>query len=268
MASPTSPIGVFDSGIGGLTVVRELYRVLPHETVYYFGDTARVPYGNKSPETITRFSTENVLFLLHRDVKLIIIACNTASSHALPFLERSFSIPLVGVIEPGVQAAVAATRTKRIGIIGTAATVGSGAYERALHRVDPAIKVTSVGCPLFVPIVEEGWGTRPVAKAIAREYLAPLRKAKVDTVILGCTHYPLLKTMLRQVLGPDVQLVDSAAEVALHTKVILQHHHLLHAGNGAKPAHQYFVSDESAHFTTLGSRFLGRPVRPVTRVAV
>ncbi|OGX41616.1 MAG: glutamate racemase [Omnitrophica WOR_2 bacterium RIFCSPHIGHO2_02_FULL_68_15] len=269
MASPTSPIGVFDSGIGGLTVVRELFRALPHEAVLYFGDTARVPYGNKSRETIVRFSTENVLFLLHHDVKLIIIACNTASSHALPFLERSFSIPLVGVIEPGVQAAVAATRTKRIGVIGTAATVGSGAYERALRRVDPAIRVTSVGCPLFVPLVEEGWTARPVAKAIAAEYLAPLVKAKVDTLILGCTHYPLLKPMLRQVLGPKVQLVDSAAEVAQHTKVILQHHHLLNAtANGGRPAHRYFVSDESSHFTTLGSRFLGRTVGPVTRVAV
>ena len=269
MASPTSPIGVFDSGIGGLTVVRELFRVLPHETVFYFGDTARVPYGNKSRETIVRFSTENVLFLLHREVKLIIIACNTASAHALPFLERSFSLPLIGVIEPGVQAAVAATRTKRIGVIGTAATVGSGAYERAIRRVDPTIRVTSVSCPLFVPIVEEGWVGRPVARTIAADYLAPLTKAKVDTLILGCTHYPLLKPVLRQVLGPKVQLVDSAAEVAHHTKVILQHHHLLNvSANGARPAHRYYVSDESAHFTTLGSRFLGRPVRPVTRVAV
>lgn len=269
MASQTSPIGVFDSGIGGLTVVKECFRVLPHESVLYFGDTARVPYGNKSHETIVKFSTESVLLLLRHDVKLIVIACNTASSHALPFLERSFSVPMIGVIEPGVQAAVAATRAKRIGVIGTAATVASGAYERAIHRLDPAIRVTSVSCPLFVPIVEEGWVTRPVARAIAREYLAPLARAKIDTLILGCTHYPLLKTMLRQVLGPSIELVDSAAHVAAHAKVILQHHHLLNVGvNGRRPAHRYYVSDESKHFTALGSRFLGRSIGPVTRIAV
>ena len=269
MASRTSPIGVFDSGIGGLTVVRELFHVLPKEAVAYFGDTARVPYGNKSRETIVRFSTENVLFLLHHDVKLIIIACNTATSYALPFLERSFSVPMIGVIEPGVQAAVAATRTKRIGVIGTSATVASRAYEQAIHRLDPTIHVTAVSCPLFVPIVEEGWVQRPVAKLIAREYLAPLVKAKVDTLILGCTHYPLLKSMLRQVLGSKVRLVDSAYQVALHAKVILQHRHLLNVSpNGSHPSHRFYVSDESRHFTELGSRFLGRSVEPVTRVAV
>lgn len=269
MASAADPIGVFDSGIGGLTVVRELFRVLPCESVAYFGDTARVPYGNKSRETIVKFTTESVLFLLHHDVKLIIIACNTASSHALAFLERSFSVPLIGVIEPGVQAAVSVTRARRIGIIGTAATVASGAYERAIHRLDPAIKVFSVSCPLFVPIVEEGWVTRPVTRTVARDYLAPLRRAKVDTLILGCTHYPLLKGMLRQVLGPAIRLIDSAHQVALHAKVILQRRHLLNLGaNGAHPAHHFYVSDESKHFTALGRQFLGRAIGPVTRVTV
>ncbi len=270
MASPASrPIGVFDSGIGGLTVVKELFRVLPQESVLYFGDTARVPYGNKSRETIVKFSTESVLFLLHHEVKLVIVACNTASSHALPFLERSFSVPLIGVIEPGVQAAISATRTKRIGVIGTSATVASGAYERAIHRLDPTITVTSARCPLFVPVVEEGWVQRPVARAIAREYLAPLVKAKVDTLILGCTHYPLLKEMLREVLGSKIQLIDSAYQVAQHAKVILQHRHALQAhANGHRPIHHFYVSDESKHFTELGRRFLGRPIGPVTRVTV
>lgn len=259
MASRASPIGVFDSGIGGLTVVRELFRILPRESILYFGDTARVPYGNKSRETIVKFSTESVLFLLHHEVKLVVIACNTASSHALPFLERSFSVPMLGVIEPGVQAAVAATRAKRIGVIGTPATIASGAYAQAIHRVDPAIRVTSVSGPLLVPIVEEGWVHHPVAKTVAREYVAPLLKARIDTLILGCTHYPLLRRMLQEVLGPTISLVDSASQVALHAKVILQHRHLLNVGaNGARPAHRFYVSDESAHFTDLGRRFLGK----------
>ena len=269
MASPTSAIGVFDSGIGGLTVVKALFRVLPQESILYFGDTARLPYGNKSRETIVKFSTESVLFLLHHDVKLIIVACHTASSHALPFLERSFSVPLIGVVEPGVQAAVAATRAKRVGVVGTTATIGSGAYERAIHRLDPTVTVTAVSCPLFVPLVEEGWVRRPVASVVAQEYLTPLRNARIDTLILGCTHYPLLKGMFRRVLGPTVQLIDSASQVALYAKVILQHRHLLNVGgNGSRPAHQYYVSDESRHFTVLGSRFLGRPIGHVTRVTV
>ena len=266
MASRTNPIGVFDSGIGGLTVVRELFNVLPKESILYFGDTARVPYGNKSRETIVKFSTENVLFLLRHDVKLIIIACNTASSHALGFLERSFHVPMLGVIEPGVQAAVAATRNKRIGVIGTSATISSGAYERAIRRLDPAIRVASASCPLFVPIVEAGWTTRPVARTIAEEYLAPLRRARIDTLILGCTHYPLLKPILRRVLGPKVQLVTSAHQVALHAQVILDHHQLSNLGPTG-PAHRFYVSDEPKHFIAVGGRFLGRAAGPVTRVA-
>ena len=264
-----SPIGVFDSGSGGLTVVRELLRVLPAESVLYFGDTARVPYGNKSRETIVKFSTESILFLLHHEVKLVVIACNTVASIALPFLERSFNVPMIGVIEPGVQAAVSATRNKRIGVIGTSATVASSAYERLIRRVDPTIRVTSVSCPLFVPIVEEGWVNRPVARAVAQQYLVPLRRARVDTLILGCTHYPLLKPMLRRVLGPKIQLIDSAAQVALHAKVILQHRHLANLkANGSRPIHHFYVTDESQHFSRLARRFLGRPIGPVTRVTV
>ena len=227
-------IGVFDSGIGGLTVVRELLRILPREPIVYLGDTARVPYGNKSRETVLKFSTENVLFLLHHDVKLVIIACHTASSFALPFLERHFKHPILGVIEPGVEMALHSTGSGRIGVIGTNATIGSGAYLHAFARRGAKAKVFQVPCPLFVPLVEEGCLSDPITEQAARRYLAPLKAARVDTLILGCTHYPLLKGIVSKVMGPKVRLVDSARQVALKAKEILQSLGLEHSDrNGA-----------------------------------
>ena len=269
MPTPVSAIGVFDSGIGGLTVVRELLRVLPSEPIVYLGDTARVPYGNKSRETVIKFSTENVLFLLHHDVKMIIIACHTASSFAQPFLERHFRRPVLGVIEPGVETALETTRNGRIGVIGTNATVGSEAYLHAFRRHHRKAKVTQVACPLFVPLVEEGCVDDAVAVQVAERYLKPLKAAGVDTVILGCTHYPLLKRTIARVMGPKVQLIDSARQVALKAKVLLKQAHLEAAPRrGASAGRRFFVTDEPRHFEKLARRFLGRSPGDVSKADV
>ena len=266
MPTPASAIGVFDSGIGGLTVVKELLRVLPRERIVYLGDTARVPYGNKSRETVVKFSTENVLFLLRHDVKLIIVACHTASSFALPFLERHFSVPVLGVIEPGVDAALAATRSGRVGVIGTHATIGSDAYPHAVRKHRRKVQLTQGACPLFVPLVEEGWVRDPVGVEVAQRYLRPFRAARVDTLILGCTHYPLLKPMIQKVVGPRVVLIDSARQVALKAKEVLRQMELsAPAGNRRVLAHRFFVTDEPRHFERLSARFLGRRIGDVSK---
>ena len=192
MSTPASPIGIFDSGLGGLTVVREVIRQLPHERIIYFGDTARVPYGPKSPDTVRRYSHEISAYLKSQDVKAIVVACNTATAHALPMLQGDLSIPVVGVVDPGARAAVAASRRRELGVIGTAGTISSGAYERAIRTIAPDAHILARACPLFVPLVEEGWLDKDATRLIAREYLTPLRDAGVDTLVLGCTHYPLL----------------------------------------------------------------------------
>ena len=278
MPTPVSrgSIGVFDSGIGGLTVVRELLRTLPAEPIVYLGDTARVPYGNKSRETVVKFSTENVLFLLHHDVKLIIIACHTASSFALPFLERHFRRPILGVIEPGVETALEVTRNGRIGVIGTNATIGSEAYLHAFKkwgrfkkRPHFRLKVTQAACPLFVPLVEEGMVDDSLALQVAQRYLKPMKAAGVDTLILGCTHYPLLKKTIARVMGPKVRLIDSARQVALKTQSILREGKLsAPAGNGPASSKRFFVTDEPRHFEKLAHRFLGRSPVGVSKVDV
>jgi glutamate racemase len=252
------PIGVFDSGVGGLTVVRELIRQLPCEDIVYFGDTARVPYGIKSRETVLRFSIENILFLLKHNVKLICVACNTASSFALPVIINHFKVPIVGVISPGAKEAVYATRNKRIGVIGTRGTIKSRTYEIEIKQLDPQIKVTAVACPLFVPFVEEGWLSGKVVLDVAKAYLNPLKEAGVDTVILGCTHYPLLKMVIRQVLGKNVALIDSAEQVAMEVKKILSDDGCL--AKDGKGIHRYYVSDNPEWFSSLARRFLGRAV--------
>jgi glutamate racemase len=267
MPTPGSAIGVFDSGIGGLTVVRELIRAMPSESLVYLGDTARVPYGNKSRETVQKFSTENTLFLLHHDVKLIVIACHTATSFAASFLEKHFRHPILGVIEPGVETAMRVSRTGRVGVIGTNATIGSKAYRHAFARHHAKVKVTPVACPLFVPIVEEGWVDDPVAVTVAQRYLKPLQDAKVDTLILGCTHYPLLKSTIARVMGPRVQLIDSAQQVALKAQATLRQMGLL-APRGHKAVRRFYVTDEPKHFGRLAHRFLGHQPGNVSRVDV
>lgn len=257
-------IGVFDSGVGGLTVVKELIRHLPYENIVYFGDTARVPYGIKSKETVIRFSIENILFLLKQDVKLICVACNTVSSLALPVIKHHFKVPIVGVLSPGVREAVYATRNKHIGVIGTKGTISSCSYENEIKQLDPEVKVISVACPLFVPFVEEGWLSGDVVVTVAKTYLKPLKEANVDTVILGCTHYPLLKPVIRAVMGKNVTLIDSAKQVAIEVKKILAAEGQLNCRRLGK--HEFFVSDNPEWFSGLAERFLGSPLKNVSKV--
>jgi glutamate racemase len=259
------PIGVFDSGIGGLTVLRELLVRLPGESFVYFGDTARVPYGNKSADTVRRFSRENVHLLLDRNVKMVVVACNTASSHALPMLESEFDVPIVGVIEPGVRAAVQASRSGRIGVIGTAATVRSNAYPSKIQAALPAAAVVSQACPLFVPLVEEGWVDGPLTRMVVAEYLKVYQGTGIDTLVLGCTHYPLLKGVIGDVVGPDVVLVDSAVETAREVERVLAERGM--AGSGGGNFH-IVLSDTSPAFEGLATRCLGRVVPDIELVSV
>jgi glutamate racemase len=257
-----APIGVFDSGLGGLTVVSEMMRQLPAEGLIYFGDTARVPYGPKAPTTVRRYSREIASFLDREGVKAIVIACNTATAHALTMLRSELRVPVIGVIEPGARAAVGATRSGNIGVIGTAGTIRSGAYERAIRELAPDARITAQPCPLFVPLVEEGWVDKEATRIIAREYLQPLVDAGVDTVVLGCTHYPLLKPVLAGVLGGDVRLIDSAAETAGETRRVLADRGI-EAASTAEPLRRFVASDDSSQFLRLGQRFLGRALDAV-----
>jgi glutamate racemase len=256
-----APLGVFDSGIGGLTVARALFERLPRESVIYYGDTARVPYGPKSPETVRRYSAEILAYLLQRGVKAVVVACNTSTAHALDSLKARAPVPVVGVIEPGARAAVAATKSGAIGVIGTAGTIASGAYERAIKALRPGARVHAQPCPLFVPLAEEGWFDHPAAELIAREYLEPLRKAGVDVLVLGCTHYPLLKPLLARVMGSGVTLVDSAEETAKAVAGELETRGLL--ASGGSHDHLFVVSDDEPHFRKVGARFLGEKLKNV-----
>ena len=261
------PIGVFDSGIGGLTVVRELLHRLPNEPIVYFGDTARVPYGPKSPATVTRYSEEAASFLLSRDVKMIVIACNTATAHAAQRLSDLLPVPVTGVIEPGARAAVKATTSARVGVIGTAGTIGSGAYDLAVRRRLPDARVYAQPCPLFVPIVEEGWYSHGAARLVAQDYLRPLLEMDVDVLILGCTHYPLLRELIAEVMGPDVQLVDSAAETAREVAEMLDRYDL-HRTAQEPPSHTFAASDAPLRFRDVGRAFVGDVLSVVELVDV
>jgi len=257
------PIGVFDSGLGGLTSVRELFRTLPSESVVYFGDTARVPYGNKSSATVTRFSLEIASFLVKQNIKCLLVACNTSSSFALETLTQRLSVPVIGVIEPSVRAAVAASPRGRVGVIGTLGTVGSGAYAAAIARALPGASVISRACPMFVPLIEEGWSDHPVTRTVAEEYLTELRAADLESLILGCTHYPLITPLLAALMGPAVKLVDSGAEAARAVALLLRQRGQLAAG---APEHHFYVSDEPRNFTRVAQSFLGRELPPTTVV--
>jgi glutamate racemase len=253
-----SPIGIFDSGLGGLTVAHALFERLPRESTIYFGDTARVPYGPKSGETVRRYSLEIMHWLLDQGVKAIVIACNTSTAHALEALQAAAAVPVIGVIEPGARAAVAAAGGRPIGVIGTAGTIGSGAYERAIRRLAPDAEVIARACPLFVPLVEEGWFDRPATALIAEEYLAPLRDQGVGALVLGCTHYPLLRPLLQRVMGAGVVLIDSAAETATAVAGALAERNLLTSGEpAAAVTHRFAVSDDPERFRAIGARFLG-----------
>jgi glutamate racemase len=255
-------IGVFDSGVGGLTVFKELERRFPDELLIYLGDTARVPYGIRSPETVTRYSLEAARFLRDQQIKLLVVACNSASSVALKALEGQNRIPIVGVIQPGAKRAVEITSTGKIGVIGTRATIGSSAYPRAIHELLPDADVVSLACPMFVPLAEEGWVEDTIAHQVAERYLAPLKEAGVDTLVLGCTHYPLLRGVISRVMGPEVKLVDSAESVATEVRDCLQGEPALAAKEGTRhDAHRFFVTDAPDSFQGVAERFLGRPIK-------
>ncbi len=257
--SDEAPIGVFDSGMGGLTVVREMMRQLPNESIIYFGDTARVPYGPKSPDTVLRYSREITSYLRGQGVKAMVVACNTATAHALPALREEFDLPIVGVIQPGARAVTRATKTRRVGVIGTAGTIKSRAYEKEIRKLLPDATIISQACALFVPLVEEGWVDTEPTRAIARNYLAPLVAAEVDTVVLGCTHYPLMKTVIGNVVGRQVRLIDSAEETARETGEILRENELANTTPN-RARYRFIASDAPDTFLTLGERFLGSAI--------
>jgi glutamate racemase len=256
-------IGIFDSGVGGLTVQKAIFARLPGLDTVYLGDTARVPYGSKSPEVVTQYSLRNARFLVARDIELLVVACNTASAVALPALREQLAIPVLGVVEPGARVAARASRSGRIGVIGTASTVASGAYQRALRAARRDAEVVAAACPLFVPLAEEGW-TDPedeVVRLVARRYLAPFREAGVDTLVLGCTHYPLLKGAIGREL-PGVTLVDSADAIAAEVAEQLR------ASDAGPVQHRFFVTDTPARFLSVAERFLGRPVTAAEQVDI
>jgi glutamate racemase len=255
-----TPIGIFDSGIGGLTVARAIYERLPGESTIYFGDTARVPYGPKSPDTVKRYSLEILDWLLGQGVKAIVIACNTSTAHALRALQEATDVPVLGVIKPGARAAIAAGGEGPIGVIGTAGTIASGAYNRAIQALAPGLQVIQRACPLFVPFVEEGWFDHPATELVAADYLRELREACVRSLVLGCTHYPLLKPLLQRVMGPEVKLIDSGQATAAALETILADKGL-EAPRDGKAHHRFVVSDDEGRFRQVGSRFIGERLR-------
>jgi glutamate racemase len=261
------PIGVFDSGVGGLTVVRALEELLPHEKLVYVGDTARLPYGNKSAETVTRYSREITRFLAQRNVKVVVVACNTASAFALEALRAEATLPVLGVIDPGVQAALAATRSGRVGIIGTSGTIGSGAYQKLLLHHRPDLVITARATPLLVPLIEENWLDHEVTYCVLREYLRPMEEANIDTLVLACTHYPLLKPALAKLLGQERVLVDSAEACAVSVKRHLDQHGM-RAEDGTPGRTELCLTDVPAHFASMARRFLKRPAAPPELVRV
>ncbi len=260
-----SPIGVFDSGIGGLTVLSEIKRLLPNENFVYLGDTARVPYGTKSSKTVITYSQINSEFLVSKGIKLLVVACNTASAVALPSLRWDLEIPIIGVIEPGARKAAGTTRTGIVGVIGTPSTIKSDAYKKAIENISPEIKVVSKACPLFVPLAEEGWTEGKIAELSAKRYLGPLKDSWVDVLILGCTHYPLLKTTIQNVVGDRVKLIDSAEETAVEIKRILNDTQSLN-GDPAQIRQEFYLTDVSESFINIAGRFLGGEIDHIYQI--
>jgi len=280
MEDSSKPIGIFDSGVGGLTVYRAVRHRLPNEKIIYLGDTARVPYGTKSLATVQRYALENSEFLITKEIKILIVACNTASALAVDLLRQKINVPVFGVIEPGAKRAVEATKNGRIGVIATEATIESGAYSRAIHRFDNKLQVISRACPLFVPLAEEGEIDSDITRAVAAKYLGPLKRESIDTLVLGCTHYPILKPIISEVMGDDVKLIDSAEAVAAEVAGALSELGLARAGNSgwgregspsrdewfntrfedAPPTSAFFVTDSARRFCKVAERFLGEKV--------
>ncbi len=263
----SQPIGIFDSGLGGLTVAKEIFKILPDEDIIYFGDTGRTPYGPRSKDIIIEFSNQDTRFLLEQNVKMIVVACNTASAQALDIIRDEYEIEMIGVIEPGAVSAVKATKNGKIGIIGTAGTISSDSYARTINRLEPDIKSFSLACPLFVPLVEEGYVEKEATRLIAEEYLAPFRTNGIDTLILGCTHYPLLKSVIHKVLGNEIVLIDSAEETAqvVYRKLLEMD---LKREKTAKILHKFYVSDFPERFHQVAKHFMGDKISNVIRVDI
>jgi glutamate racemase len=259
------PLGVFDSGIGGLTVVKRIISILPLENIVYFGDTARVPYGSKSNSTVIEYSIQDTKFLLSKNVKLIVVACNTASSVALKELRSRFDIPVIGMIEPGALMAVKNTKIGKIGVIGTSATINNKAYSDAISKLDPKIQVCEKACPLFVPLAEEGWVDHKATYLIAQEYLKELKEQKADTVVLGCTHYPILAKIIQEVLGDNVTLIDSGIAAAKVVGEELDRMNL-HSNSNSPGTQDYYVSDIPQKFKEISQIFMGKNLEYIKKV--
>ncbi len=266
----SAPIGIFDSGVGGLTVAREVMRNIPLERIVYFGDTARVPYGSKSKETIVRYSRQIIRFLMTQGVKAIVVACNTASAFALEEVKKEIEIPIIGVVQPGAKVACAATRNKKIGVIGTEGTVRSQIYTKVIQEWDPKIEVIGKACPLFVPLVEEGWLKDPVTDEVAYRYLKEIKEKNIDTLILGCTHYPLLRSTVQKVMGENVTLVNPAYETALELKNLLYQHKLENRGDGGEKElkYQFFVSDAADKFKQFANSILPYDIETTKQINI
>ena len=255
------PIGIFDSGLGGLTVVDAINRKAPNENIIYLGDTARVPYGNKSASLIIKYASQIIRFLLEKNAKLIVVACNTASALAIPALQNEFNIPIVGVISPGANAAAQATKNNNIGVVGTIATINSKAYHKELIKINPLINTFSQACPLFVPLVEEGLLNGPIVTSVINYYIDNIDLSIIDTLILGCTHYPLLKPAIKTITK-DLTLIDSADSVANETNKILKKNYLINDSNN-EVQQKFYVTDSALNFTNVAKRFLGSPIKDV-----
>lgn len=260
----SNSIGIFDSGVGGLTVLKEVSKMLPAENIIYLGDTARVPYGIRSPETVTRYSFECTEFLLKKKIKLLVVACNTVSAISLHEIQKKISIPVIGVIEPGARAAATSTKNKRVGVIGTEATIKSSAYMKAIKALNKDIDVFGLSCPLFVPLAEEGWTNDVIAQLVAKKYLKDIIDMGVDTLVLGCTHYPLLKGVIKEIMS-DVYLVDSAIETAKVVKDVLQTQRSMGSKQGKQ---KFYVTDSPEKFISVGERFLGHKIENIKKISL
>lgn len=265
----SAPIGVFDSGVGGLTVAREIMRHLPNENIVYFGDTARVPYGSKSKETIIRYARQIIHFLQSQDVKAIVIACNTASALALEVVREEFDLPILGVVEPGARAALAVTETGKVGVIGTEGTVRSAMYEKVIGGMDPNVEVVAKACPLFVPLVEEGFKKHHVTDEIIDYYLKSIKESDIDALILGCTHYPLLRSKIREYVGDKITLVNPAYETAMDLKLLLEEKELANEGNEEKRAsYTFYVSDVADKFKQFANSILPYDIETTKQINI
>lgn len=265
--NPNSPIGVFDSGVGGLTVLKEIIKELPDENIVYFGDTARVPYGPRSSDTVVKYTFQSINFLLEKGIKAIVIACNTASARSLEKARERYNVPIIGVIEPGARTAAGTTKNSKVGVIGTEGTIGSKAYDYFMLRLNSEIKIFSKPCPLFVPIVEEGWADSDIAYLTAKKYLLDLKKTGIDTLVMGCTHYPLLNNTIHSVMGDDIKLVNPARETAKDLRTLLKQEDMLNVSENI-PYYRYYVSDQPSKFIKIGEQFLNRKIEKIEMIEI